>query len=375
MIKVLYFGHQNDIGGGERSLLQLIGNLNQKEIMPIVIVSREGHFLDEIKKLNIKYYNLNLQEEFIKETAANAFEKGIIQKIILIKNLLSASKKLKKIIELEKPQIVHTNTLKSALITTIALFGTKIKHIYHDRTFTYNFVNKLIYRFASKIIVISEYVGSKYEKKDKLVRIYNGVESPEHYDGEINVKNRGGNLKIAFIGRLIPWKGPQLFVESALEILKFRKDVDFYLIGDDSIEKKEGFREQLIEKVMYSEYADKINFWGFKKDIYNIINQMDIIVVPSIEPEPFGRIVVEGMMMGKIVIASNIGGIPEIIKNGENGFLFEAGNATELTKGLKLIIDNYDKLRNVRKNAIRTYREKFTITNHVKNIELIYKEL
>jgi glycosyltransferase involved in cell wall biosynthesis len=382
MKKILYFGHQNEIGGGEKSLLQLIKNLNRKEYEPIVAVSSDGRFLREIKKMKLKYFNLGMKESFIHKTASEISTENIFSRIHSLFFIILYSFRLRKILKTNNIDLIHSNTLKAALIVSIGKIGINVKHVYHDRTFTYNIANKIIYKFSDKIIVISDFVKKKYKnKRGKLNRVYNGAEIKNHLHTvghnflreELLLDNN--TIIVGLVGRITPWKGHSIFIESALKLLEKKGEYHFIIVGDDSIEKVEGFKSEIFEKVKSSGYSNNFSFLGFREDIINVMNCLDIVVVPSIEPEPFGRVVVEALGLGKFIVASNIGGIPELIDDKKTGFLFEPGNCNKLVDIINDIKFNFTHYQYVPSNAKNAFENKFRISIHARRIMELYKEI
>ena len=177
---------------------------------------------------------------------------------------------------------------------------------------------------------------------------------------------------MTFPGRLTSWKGHEMFIE-ALNILKHKNPEKLFfviILGSDQgrkIYKKKIQRlvEQyrLIQDVLFIDNCEKMPL------AYKIAN---IIVNCSIEPEAFGRVAIEAQSMGKPIIASNIGGSRETIKDETTGFLFNAGDIKSLTEKLSHVFDldrntlksmgsagreNVIKKFNVEKMCFSTYSE------------------
>ena len=129
---------------------------------------------------------------------------------------------------------------------------------------------------------------------------------------------------------------------------------------------------ELILKYNLEKY---VLFTGFRKDIYNIINSLDIIVHTSILPEPFGRVLLEGMILRKPVIATNQGGPLEIIEDGVSGLLVPPENPKLLSDKISFLVENKHISKTMGENARRRIEEKFSIERNVKEIEDVYLNL
>jgi glycosyltransferase involved in cell wall biosynthesis len=117
-----------------------------------------------------------------------------------------------------------------------------------------------------------------------------------------------------------------------------------------------------------------VQFWGFRTDIPEILAQLDILVVPSLQ-EPFGKIIIEGMAMKKPVIASNVGGIPEIIVDGQTGILVPPENAEALRQALESLLENRDMRKKMGIEGRKRVEQMFSIDKNVRQTEQIYGRL
>jgi len=153
----------------------------------------------------------------------------------------------------------------------------------------------------------------------------------------------------------------------------------FFDVSDDenilNLEKyyKSNYYEQLVA-LIDKEAEKKINFCGFQ-DSYSMLNNSDILILPSVWNEPFGMPVIEAMAAGKIVIASKSGGITELISENINGFLFEKNDIIELNNRMDYVIRNLHSLDNIRQNAINFAYGNFTWEIIASKLENIYNTL
>ena len=114
---------------------------------------------------------------------------------------------------------------------------------------------------------------------------------------------------------------------------------------------------------------------GYRQDIPDIINAIDVLIHTSVEPEPFGRVLLEGMSMRKPVITNNIGAGPEIIKNGKTGLIVESGNESALARAIITILGNSKLAKNMGENGRRRVQNNFHIRENVTQTELLYSRL
>ena len=123
--------------------------------------------------------------------------------------------------------------------------------------------------------------------------------------------------------------------------------------------------QKKVEKLGINE---NIYFLGYRTDIPEIMSLCDLIVVPSLR-EPFGRVVIEAMACGTPVVASRVGGIVEIFKDGEGGLFCQANDVDDLTEKVKIFFDNPVWWEEQKSKAVATVKRNFTQDKHTKIIE------
>ncbi len=188
----------------------------------------------------------------------------------------------------------------------------------------------------------------------------------------INSKN-----VLLFIGRIVEKKGLIFLIKAMPEIMLKNPDTELIICGDGPLKKE---YERLILKM---NLEDSIRFVGYISD-ENIkieyLSLSDILIVPSIltkfgDTEGLGVVLLEGLATGTPVIASNIGGIPDIIKDGENGFLTEPENSEDIAKNVGIILSDKILKQEFSNNGLKIVYEKFSWEVVIKKISKIYNEL
>lgn len=153
--------------------------------------------------------------------------------------------------------------------------------------------------------------------------------------------------------------------------MKVQRNLVFVVVGDAPSGSEE-FMKQLKQYAQISGIEDRVKFIAFRRDISPIMNALDTLVLASTE-EPFGRVLIEAMSMGVPVVATNAGGVPEIITDQVNGFLYSPGNHAELASLLQGMFG--DDLRELIVNAKCTVEKKFRIDGTTRRVEEVYRRL
>lgn len=173
--------------------------------------------------------------------------------------------------------------------------------------------------------------------------VYNGIDPAPFEavrDDDVTALRRSLNLSEAPIiggfSRLATWKGQHVLIEAAAQ----RPDVQILLVGDALFEGDHAYTQTLRSYIRTFGMTDRVHFLGFRDDIPTIMKLCDIVVHTSTAPEPFGRVIVEGMLAGRPVVATKAGGAPEIINDGQTGRLVPPNDASALYNCLNELLDD-----------------------------------
>lgn len=230
-----------------------------------------------------------------------------------------------RLIRLAAPSVIHCNSAATLYTFCFALAAklARVPFAWHVRVVeSAGWKDRFIALLADRVIVISDAVGRKFPGYggSKFVKIHNAVDAAAFRPGLDASKQRAefriqkGCKVIGVFSRMDAWKGHELFL-SAAALLPDGGRYRFLLAGDGPQ------REKLAKLARNKGIADRVSFAGLRDDIPELMSLCDVIVNPSIEPEPFGRVIIEAMACGKPVVATAMGGHLEIIRDGEDGFL------------------------------------------------------
>lgn len=175
--------------------------------------------------------------------------------------------------------------------------------------------------------------------------LWNGIEparSPSPEDVRAFRKRLGfapQHTVVTLVGRINRWKGQGVFVDAAaqLQATAVHADTRFLIVGDVA-DGQHHFREDLLARIRAAGLGDRMSWQPFTPEVDVVWAVSDITVVPSVEPEPFGRVAIEAMAHGLPVVAAGHGGLAEIVVDGETGHLVAPGDATALASALATLI-------------------------------------
>lgn len=229
-------------------------------------------------------------------------------------------------------------------------------------------------KISDKIIYVSEAGKKSYCKQfrtgeDKSIVVYNGISEEIIQNGGNNNPKKNSPYYITYIGRLSPVKGIKFLVKAVASIHQ-TWPVRLSIVGD-------GEERENLETLCKQYGIFKItSFYGQQIEIDNYLQNTAIFVYPSICQEVFGISLVEAMAYGIPCIASEVGGIPEIIHDGINGFLVQPSDDKKIAEKIIYIVENLDNVRidEIRDNAKKT-AQRFNITRTINQLETIFNEI
>ena len=239
--------------------------------------------------------------------------------------------------------------------------------------------NRILKKIPHKLIAISDSIKTNILEKlkvnqDKVITIYNGTDLSMFPDNvDIDNKKKEFNIPdnvsvVGVVGRLIIQKGHQYFLESIPFILRENKNILFLVVGKGKL--KEGL-ELLAKNLNISQY---VRFIGYRRDVNIIIRLMDIVIVPSIF-EAFGRVVTDSMACSKPIIAARVGGLEEIMVDGETGVLVPPKDAQAIANAIIGLLKDKIKAKQLGENGRKRVEEKFNGILFVDNTEKLFKDL
>ena len=216
---------------------------------------------------------------------------------------------------------------------------------------------------SSRIIVASNYMKQEISSLfnlscDKINVVFNGVYSRpyQHKDSKVERVKFADPYEniVLFVGRMFLQKGPQILLEAAEQILKFNSNFKFVFVGEGPV------KQDLAQLLRKENNSGKIEFTGFIDDtkLRTLYHIADVAVFPSLY-EPFGIVALEAMAEGCPVIASNTGGLSEIIRDQRNGLLVKPGDVNSLVRAILQIINDSGLRKKLRKNGIKDARLKY----------------
>lgn len=342
-------------GGVVAVILNLLSSFSKMDKLEIVFIS----FNLEIDQEITKAYSSNVKLHYIPYTVPFKLIDYFINR-----------KALNKIISKEKPDLIHIQEVtphilrfihfpkERIVLTQHGIMSEELKYAVGLRDklqcLFKGFVEQHVFPIYKNVIFISDYNWRLFPRKNIVSeKIYNPVNpiffSKTHVTGQIN--------SISYVGRINKNKNLTIVLR-ALAILK-QEDIVFnlHVVG--------GYKDSYYEKEISSlvnekDLSGQVTFYGWQtqEQILQVHEKCCVFILPS-QQETMPVVIGEAMALGKVVVASNVGAVSEMVTDKSSGFLFERNNIEQLCKLLRLLHNNRTLIETVSNNAMLEAREKF----------------
>jgi glycosyltransferase involved in cell wall biosynthesis len=179
---------------------------------------------------------------------------------------------------------------------------------------------------------------------------------------------------IGIVGNIKAWKGQEVVIRAMSELKDRHPDVICLLIGDSSPQDSR-YRASLEALVRHFDLDGRVVITGFRTDVANYVHALEILVHASVNPEPFGRVLLEGMALGKPLVASGGGAVPEIVVDGVTGLLFDPGSPTSLARSLEQLLSDPSRAAMMGVAGRRRLEAEFSIENNIRATQRLYRAI
>jgi glycosyltransferase involved in cell wall biosynthesis len=389
-IRVLFFDHTAALGGGEIALLNLVRHLNPRTIKSIVVLGAAGPLVERLGP-EIDTYTLPLPVG-LATNRKNSLGLATLFQIREILGGLSYILQLAKFIRSHKIDLVHTNSLKADIIGGIASRLAQCPVVWHvrDRIEMDYLPGPVVRVFRLLCRVIPTYVIAN--SAATLRTLHLGPDRPDGTDFGVNgrsavvhdgtrtrslSKERSRHLevfRIALIGRISPWKGQHIFLQAAQSVAERFPNVRFFVIGAALFDEHK-YDEEIRQLPKKLGIENLVEFTGFCSDIEEVIEGLDLVVHASMTGEPFGQVIIEGMAAGKPVVATNGGGVPEIVEDGSTGILVPMGDVQAMADAICEILADPVRAREMGIRGRQRVENHFTVELTASKVETVFYEV
>lgn len=387
--RVLYLEHCTDgtIGGSHFCLLEICHHIDRVQFEPVVCFFEANVLVGEFKKIGLEVLILQLPGRWSAPALLpRSFGRLLEFGVNIVLTLGVRTVRWMRVLRELKIDIVHINNAcgyDHDLMLACRLSGRPC--VVHQRGIESN-LNRRTRYFANHvncIIAISDAVSvnllNQGINKKKIIRIDDGIDESRFAQQESDeaVRKRLGIAEdspvIGIVGNIKHWKGQHVVVEAVGSLLRSFSKLRCLFVG--SIVDRQYYNQLLMRAKEIGIQECALIFTGYEARPADLMRVMDVVIHASVEPEPFGIVLLEAMGAARPLIATNIGGPKEIVVSGKTGLLVPPGDVLALTMAVKQLLFNPEDARCMGELGRARYYERYTIQKTIAAIELQYQKL
>ena len=282
----------------------------------------------------------------------------------------------------EQPTILHTHSSKDSWLAGLAGKQAGIPALIRTRHVSipvHAHRLNLVYRIPDRIIVTASVTRNHLVKQyglnpDRVVTLPTGVDLNKfgpHISGKSFREEFGLGKTTPLVGIIAQFrgsKGHNIFIEAAKILSDQNPKIRFFIVGDGL------WRDLIREKVKQEGMADRIHLTGYREDIPSVMAALDVMVIASIRTDGIPQAGLQAMATGVPLVGTNVGGIPEILRNGKTGFLVPPGDAFSLADAIRHLLSDPTLRKQLGTNGIELVREYHSLENMLDTLERIYED-
>lgn len=357
---VVVSNHGEIVGGGEVSLLALLGELDRFRWAPTVVVPSWGAAAD-------RCVALGLPTEVVPLPGLRRPGPAMVRSALALRRLVHRTGAV----------LLHANGSRAMCYAGLAGRLARRPVLWHVRVADSDgLLDRLLLRLAGAVIVNSNAVGRRFAwaPLGKVRCIHNGVDlarfSPRQPSPQLRASFglpvRGA--VVVSIGRFVAFKGYAHLLEAAALVRAARPDVHWLLVGDGEL------RADLEAQSRRLGLTTEVHFLGWREDVPDLLALGDLLVLPSLG-EHFGRVLIEAMAMARPVVATDAGGVAEVVAHGETGLLVPPADPKALAEAVLSLLEDPGRGARLGAAGRRRAEREFSLRRHADAVERLYEEV
>jgi L-malate glycosyltransferase len=349
-VKILFYNHTGAVSGAERVLSMILGRLDRHRFDLLVVCPEASRMMELATSQGVRTRRLRqLEARFTWRPDQ------VIKYLISFAQVIRHARKL--VVE-EAPSAIHANSIRAGLVMAAATIGLKVPVVWHAHDILprhpLSTAVRLIAAITSQnhILAVSEAVAKRFrgillrscKSRVSITVIHNAVDLDRFHpelagreDMRIALNLQSKQPLVGIVGQLTPRKGQLELIEGFAQVARVIPDAILLIVGEALFNRDEEYAHQLKSTVASLGIADRVRFLGPRDDVPKLMQGFDVLVINSHE-EPFALTVLEGLASGTAVLATSVGGTPEMIRHEENGWLVNRRDHEDLVSGLLTLL-------------------------------------
>src|SRR5882724_10812681 len=386
-LKILFYNHTGTVSGAERVMSMILDRLDREHFEPVVACPQNSRMMEMVQGLRVRTRSLPaLDARFTWRLDR------IIGYLISFARVIRCARRL--VID-EAPDIIHANSIRAGMVMSAATMGLGMPVIWHAHDILPRHPLSTAIRLftvvtrRNRILGVSKAVSDRFRgailrplgRRVPVGVIHNAVDLKRFRadaEGREEMRRALGLSQaqpvIGVVGQLTPRKGQLELIEAFAGVSGEVKDAVLLVVGTSLFNRDGEYVTQLEQAVESLGMRGRVYFLGQRDDIPQLMQGVDVLVVNSHE-EPFALTVLEGLSSGTVVLATSVGGTPEMIRHGENGWLVKARAQNALAKAMLTLFGDQSLRRQIGREGRQSAIARFSTNRFLKEVEQLYGDL
>jgi glycosyltransferase involved in cell wall biosynthesis len=386
-VKILFYNHTGTVSGAERVMSMILDRLDRARFQTVVVCPDQSPMMEMTRKLKVRTRGLQPLE------ARFTWRLDLVVRYLI--SFASVIRSARRIVIDEAPDIIHANSIRAGLVMAAATLGLEMPVIWHAHDILpHHPLSTAVRLFASvtsrnRILSVSQAVADRFRgiilrplrRRVPIVVIHNAVDlerfkpdakSREEIRGALGIND--AQPVVGIVGQLTRRKGQMELIEAFARISREANDAVLLIAGAALFNRDQEYAAQLERAVESFGIGDRVRFLGPRDDIPKLMQGLDVLVVNSHE-EPFALTVLEGLSSGIAVLATSVGGTPEMIRHGENGWLVEARDQNALGDAMQTLFGDQKLRRQFGHEGRNEAIGRFSTKRFLREVEGLYRNV
>jgi len=385
-VRILYLSDYGGLmGGAAVSLVSLVKRLDREQYKVHAVLGTGGEFANALRELGA---GVTIAELLPIVRSYCPF--------INIRNavrLISGCRAVMAVCREKKIDIIHANDNTVIFYAVVSAMMAGCRSVWHVRSAVnrLRWLGAFLVKRCDAIVFCSESNAEPFKRffpkhTQKMFIAYEGVDVAELVERsrQPSIRQELGIAPdvplVGLVGRITWIKGQDEFLKAALIVSKLHAKVRFAIVGEsvagsnEALEADRQFGNSLMPLCEKLGIADRVHFTSYRRDIPAVMKDLTVLAVPS-RREGLGLVALEAMALGVPVVATNVGGLPEVIQNGVNGLLVPPDAAGALGLAIARLLDDRALAHRLTNEARRTVEQRFSADVHAKTVTDVYRLL
>jgi L-malate glycosyltransferase len=386
-LKILFYNHTGNVSGAERVLLMILKGLDRQLFDPVVLCPTDGRLTEMARDVGAGIIPI--------DQLAARFTWRVDHLLRYLASFLKVIRTARSIVLSEGPDLIHANSIRAGLVMSAATLGLKVPVVWHAHDILPRHPLSAAVRLVAcatkrnQILAVSHaaaaqfrgIVSSRLNRRIAVKVIHNTVDLERFQPNPASrreIRRALGLTEtqpvVGIVGHLTPNKGQLELIEAFAAMSCRTPDAVLLVVGESLFNRGDDYEKSLVSTAKSLGVADRVRFLGPRDDVPAIMQGLDLLVVNS-RSEACPLTVLEGLASGTAVLATAVGGTPEIIRHGENGWLVPARDQQSLIQAMLLLLRDENLLRELGANGRRDALTRFGVEEFITKIISLYRSV